>query len=673
MPERKNIFFHRDLSWLAFNDRVLNEATDKNNPLLERLRFLSIAANNLDEFFMVRVSSTKRLVSAGHNHKDQFGYYLDELLVELSSRIESQILKMYNIYHEILNNELEKNKIFILSPNQLNEKQKKATRRYFETTLFPIITPIAVDPTHPFPVLHSKTNAFALSLNYKENVYFAFIVIPKSVPRFYRLPSDDNEFCFIFIDEIIREHLGVFFRGFQIGESFAFRVIRDGEIILTEEFATDFLKKMEEELKNRPKAEVVSLQIEDSKSDKLVDFLSENLKFPKTGIIFVKGNLDLSSLGELSSQITKPNLFYASYSPGSLVYENIFDKIKEGDFIIHLPYQSFYPVVDFIQTSAKDPDVLAIKMSLYRTNDDSNIIRALIEAAKNKKQVTVLVELRARFDEERNIEWTKELESAGCHVIYGMPGLKVHAKMAIVVRKEEGRIRRYVHLSTGNYNEKTARIYTDVGYFTASDDFANDVSDIFNVITGYSMAGKYRKVITSPNELRSYIFELIDREMHFQKKHKSGLIFAKMNSLEDVSIINKLYQASCSGVKIKLIVRGICSLIPGMEGISENIEIKSIVGRFLEHSRIFVFNNNHFPRVFLSSADWMSRNFDRRVEVLFEILRQDLIEHMIMILDRYWEDNAKSYILMPNGEYVRHTSEDKCFNAQEYFIDYYAK
>jgi polyphosphate kinase len=409
------------------------------------------------------------------------------------------------------------------------------------------------------------------------------------------------------------------------------------------------------------------------KHDALLDLLCTNLEFPKENIIFVDDNLDLSSLAELPLQVVKPELMFTSYTPAKLDYENIFDKIKEGDFLLHVPYQSFYPTVDLISAAARDNDVLAIKMTLYRTNDDSEIIKALAEAARNKKQVTVFVELRARFDEEKNIGWTRDLESAGCHVIYGMPGLKVHSKMALVVRKEEGRIWRYVHLATGNYNEKTARMYTDLGYFTVNDDFANDISEIFNVITGYSMAGRYRKIIASPNDMRNFLFELIDKEIQFQKKYKNGFIFAKMNSLEDTKIINKLYEASDVGVKIRLIVRGISSLIPGVEGLSENIEVKSIVGRFLEHTRIYAFNNNSSQRVYLSSADWMSRNFDRRTELLFEITRQDLAEHLRMILDKYWNDNTKSYILMPNGGYVRPASEDKPFNAQDYFIGYYAR
>jgi len=669
----KSIFAHRDLSWLNFNGRVLEEALDKSNPLIERLRFLSIAANNLDEFFMVRVSGLKRLIDAGHNHKDVFGYYPFEIFSEIRSRINAQIGELYNIYKESISEDLHKNKIFIIKPNQLNGEQKKAVKRYFETILFPIVTPIAVDPSHPFPVLHSKTNAFALCVSRKNEARLVLLIVPKTVPRLYRLPSEKDEICFIFIEEIIRENLGVFFRGYEIVDSFMFRIIRDSEISLQEEYAPDLLKAIEGELKNRPKAKVISLQIEKEAQSELVELLSVELDFPKDDIIFIDGNLDLSSLLELPSQVGRHELTFHSFTPAKTEYENIFDKIKEGDFILHMPYQSFYPTVDLIQTAAQDKDVLAIKMTLYRTNEDSAIIKALTEAAKNKKQVTIVVELKARFDEERNIQWTKDLEAAGCHVIYGMTGIKIHSKMALIVRQEEGRIARYAHLATGNYNERTSCIYTDLGYFTRSEDFAMDISDIFNVITGCSLPARWKKIIASPYDMRRYFFELIEKEIEFQKKYKNGFIFAKMNSLEDTHIINKLYDASNAGVKIKLLVRGICCLIPGVEGMSDNIEVRSIVGRFLEHSRIYVFNNNFSQRAFLASADWMTRNFDRRIELLFEVSRQDLKEHIRFILDGYWKDSAKTHILTVNKEYMRSAPEEKAFNAQEYFIEHYAK
>jgi polyphosphate kinase len=405
----------------------------------------------------------------------------------------------------------------------------------------------------------------------------------------------------------------------------------------------------------------------------LIETLCHGLSFPKDEIVFVPAELDLSFFFEMSSAVDREELRYKSYVPAKTMYENIFDKIKEEDFIIHLPFQSFYPTEDLIQAAAKDPDVLAIKMTLYRTNEDSLIIKSLMEAAKKRKQVTVVVEIKARFEEEKNIQWARELEEAGCHVIYGIAGLKIHSKMTLVVRREEGRIRRYVHLSTGNYNEKTSRIYTDIGYFTSNDDFARDIADVFNVITGYSQPSPWKRVISSPYDLRKYFFDLVDKEIQFQAQHKNGSIIAKFNSLEDTQIIEKLYEASKAGVKVRLIVRGICCLVPGVAGLSENIEVKSIVGRFLEHSRIFNFNNNGSPRIFLSSADWMTRNFDRRIELLFEITKIEIKSHLQFILENYLKDGLKSRILNKDRSYTDLRNLKGVFNTQDYFINHYTR
>ena len=395
------------------------------------------------------------------------------------------------------------------------------------------------------------------------------------------------------------------------------------------------------------------------------------MDFPKDEVTFVDGDLDLTYLMELASESNRPGLCFSSYAPQKIAYENIFDQMREGDFICHMPYQSFQPTIDLLQTAAKDENVLAIKMTLYRTNEDSAIIKALQDAAHKNKQVTVLVEIKARFDEQKNIQWVKELEGAGCHVIYGLIGMKIHSKITLIVRKEGDMIRRYVHLSTGNYNERTARVYTDVGYFTANEDFAKDISDVFNVLTGFSLPSRWKRIIASPHDLRQYFFEMIDNEIDFQKKNKNGLIIAKMNALEDPLLIEKLYEASNAGVKIQLIVRGICCLVPGVEGMSENIEVKSIVGRFLEHSRIYFFNNNSDYRIFLASADWMQRNFDRRLELLFEIYREDIKDHLKSILQWYWKDSAKSRYLANDRTYARRSGASENFNVQEFFIDHY--
>ncbi len=667
----KQKFIARDLSWLLFNERVLEEAVDLSNPLLERVKFLAIFMGNLDEFYMVRLAGLKRLIASGHNHKDKFGYFPDEIFAEVKKQSDVLTKRFYDLYQNKVKKDLERNKIFFRSFSELTDEQEREVRKYFETTLFPIITPMAVDQGHPFPVLPSKTIAFAVNVIREKKPYLAIVPIPKNMPRFMRLPSERGEMNFILIEEILRFNLKSFFRGFQLQEQALFRVMRDSELYAAQEFADDLLLAIEEEVKKRIRAKVVHLEIEKSCGVEFLDALCQGLDFPKEEVVSIGGTLDLTCLFEIIRFIDNPGFSYREYFPAKIEYENIFERIAQGDFIVHLPYQSFSPTVDLIRSAAQDVNVLAIKMTLYRTNEDSAIIKALMEAAQNKKQVTVLVEIKARFDEEKNIRWAKELEDAGCHVIYGIANIKIHSKMTLIVRKDEDRIRRYVHLSTGNYNEKTARVYTDIGYFTANDDFARDISDVFNVITGYSLPSPWKRIVSSPYDMRKYFFDLIDREIENQKRFKNGWIHAKMNSLEDVPMIEKLYTASCAGVKIKLIVRGICCLIPGIAGQSENIEVKSIVGRFLEHTRIMIFNNNGSPRVFMSSADWMSRNFDSRIELLFEVYKGEILDHLQYIWDICWKDNLKSRFLTADRKYTRPKDVEEKFNAQERLISYY--
>ena len=534
--------------------------------------------------------------------------------------------------------------------------------------MYPIITPLGVDAGHPFPVLPTKTLAFAVHIKRKGEGYLAIIPIPKNVPRVLRLPSKKNEYRFILMEDIVRANLPTFFKGYKVQQTTLFRVIRDSELEVEEEETQNLLKEIEGEVKKRRTAKVVYLEVEESCSPELSDMICEGLSFPMEEVVRIGSHFDLTYLFELISYIDKPNLCYQGYTPRKLEFENIFEKIKEGDFILHVPYDSFDPTVQMIQAAARDENVLAIKMTLYRTNKDSAIVRALKEAAENNKQVTILVEIKARFDEENNIRWAKELEMMGCHVIYGIPGLKVHSKMTLVVRKEEGFINRYVHLSTGNYNENTAKVYTDIGYFTCNEDFARDISDVFNVVTGYSKPASLKRVISAPDDLRDYLISLIDREIKYHKKYKNGAITAKLNSLEDFMIAEKLYEASKAGVKIRLIIRGICCLIPRVKGLSDNIRVHSIVGRFLEHTRILEFNNNDRPRIFLSSADWMRRNLDRRIELLFEIYNDEIKMKLKNILELYWKDNVKSWELREDKEYKKFKTKTESFNAQEYFI-----
>ena len=669
---KKDKYFHREFSWLAFNQRVLEEAADSDNPLFERLKFSSIVVSNLDEFFMVRVAGIKNLIDSGYNREDTFGFFPQDIYAEIKERSSDLIKKLYSNYRNRITKDLEKHNIFIKDFDGLNEEQKKFAKKYFDSTLFPIITPMAVDGGRPFPVLPSKTIGFAIHLSQKEESLLAILPIPKNIPRLVKVPPQKDEYSFILIDDIIRQYLGVFFRGYKINDFSIFRILRDGEIAAESEFAPDLLKAIDEEVKKRPWAKVVYLEIEKDCTPQLLEDLCAKLDFKKEEVITISDNLDLSYLPEISQHVDKPELCYKDYLPVKLEYGNIFDKINEGDFIVHVPYQAFDPTIDLIQTAANDVNVLGIKMTLYRTNYNSAIIQALKEAARNKKQVTILVEIKARFEEEKNIQWSRELEEAGCHVIYGITGLKIHSKMTLIVRREEGRIRRYVHLSTGNYNEITARVYTDIGYFTSNDDFARDISDIFNVITGYSLPSPWKRIVSAPNDLRKYFLDLIDNEIEFHKRNKNGFIFAKMNSLEDPAIIEKLYEASREGVRIRLIVRGICCLIPGIKNVSDTIEVKSIVGRFLEHSRIFYFHNNNSPRIFLSSADWMRRNFDRRIELLFEISKLEIKEHLQYLLETCWKDNIKARALSSECVYSKQKDDGGKHSAQEFLIQYYA-
>ncbi|MBU4304957.1 MAG: polyphosphate kinase 1 [Candidatus Omnitrophica bacterium] len=670
LPQQR--FISRDLSWLEFNSRVLDEAADTHNPILEQVKFLAITVNNLDEFFMVRLAGLKNLIDSGYNKKDSYGYFPQDLLAQVRAKTDVLNKRLYSLYHGRIKSDLEKNKIVIKKNDQLTNEQRRFVKRYFDATLFPVVTPIAVDQGRPFPVLPSKTLAFAVVLSRYSTQNLAIIPVPKSIPRLVKLPSETDEFSFMLIEEIIRANMENFFKGYKINANVFLRVIRDSELIVNEEYAPDLLRAIESEVKKRSRAKVIYAEVEKSCSPEMLELICSGLNFPKEEVVAVDGDIDLKYLFELPGHIPKPELSFQSFLPAKIAYESIFEKISEGDLLLHHPYQLFQPVVDLLQAAAKDENVLAIKMTLYRTNEDSAVIQALKEAAKRKKQVTVVVEIKARFDEERNINWVKELEEAGCHVMYGIAGMKIHSKITLIVRREESRIRRYVHLSTGNYNEKTAQVYTDLSYLTVNDDFAKDISDVFNMITGYSVPSRWKRIISSPYDLRQYFCELIDREIEYQKKYKNGLVFAKMNSLEDPQIIEKLYEASGAGVTVKLIVRGICCLLPQVPQLSETIEVKSIVGRFLEHSRIFLFNNNGMPRVFLSSADWMRRNFDRRIELLFEIYKDELKDHIQFIMNTYWKDTLKSWQLQPDGSYIKYKKDADRINVQEELLRQYS-
>jgi len=665
-------YFDRDLNWLAFNERVLEEAEDPGNPLLERLKFVAIFASNLDEFYMKRIAAIRRLMDVAPDKPDAFGFRPSEVYRQAEEYIARLRIRFYGVFDKIRRTELVPNVIRLKRYPELDDRERTYVQQHFETTIFPVVTPMAVDQGHPFPILPSRTLSLAVAVN-DGKPRLAILPLPAVLPRLISLPGAGRERSFVLLEEVIRHNLGAFFRGREVTESAAFRVMRDSELDLDPEAVADLLEAVEKEVRRRPRARAVSLEIEGTVSEALLRRLCGRIEIEPERTKRIDGDLDLSYLFSLVTQVHRPDLAYPAFTPAPFPRGDIFVRIKERDFLVHLPFQSFQPVLDFIEQAAKDRDVLAMKMTLYRTTADSPVVAALRRAAESGKQVTVLVELRARFDEERNINWARAMEDSGCHVLYGIPGLKIHSKIALVVRKEAGGIRRYVHLSTGNYNESTARLYTDLGFFTASEDIARDASDVFNVLSGYSLPARWRKVVSAPQDMKPFLFQLIDQEIENQKRSQNGFLFAKLNSLQDKPMIDKLYEAAQAGVKMKLLVRGLCCLVPGVPGLSETIEIRSLVGRFLEHSRIYCFHNNGTFRVFLSSADWMRRNLDRRIELLFPVERRELRQHLKWILETYWQDDVKSRVLRPDGTYARVPPGKERHNAQEFLIKYYAQ
>jgi polyphosphate kinase len=655
----KNKFFNRELSWLEFNGRVLEEALDDYNPLLERLKFLSIFAGNLDEFFMVRISALISQSQSGKTVKDPSGLKPDEILSMLHKRIEELVAESYKCFSEI-SDKLEKEDFHFYNAKNVPDKYKEELKKIFMNKYFMILTPMAIDQAHPFPFLESKSLNLLLKIeNPKNNKEPLFAVIPIPMEKsFIEIPDDNSGKKFIYTGELIKLFSSSFFKGYNVLESAVFRITRDAELSIDEEGAEDLLQEIEGQLRKREKGAPVRLEVESSIDEELFNFLKENVKFYNGFCFKLDGALDLSLFSKIAFMNGNENLKDEKLIPVmpddfSDEKENIFDVIDRKDRFVCHPYESFDPVVRFIEDASCDPKVLAIKQTLYRTGDDSPIIKALKKAALNGKQVTVLVELKARFDEAQNINWAKQLEEAGCHVVYGLVGLKTHCKLALVVRDEESGIKRYIHLSTGNYNGNTAKIYTDIGLFTNKNTFGRDVSAIFNVLTGYSEPPRWKKLVTAPEDLRNFILEKITGEIENVRNGGKGKIIAKMNALVDTKTIEALYHASSVGVEIQLIVRGMCCLVPGVNGLSEKISVISIVDRFLEHSRIFYFYNAGNEDVFISSADWMERNFDRRVETLFPIEETDIKKELILMLKVILSDNVKARFLKSDGKYEK--------------------
>lgn len=671
MINRKN-FINRELSWLEFNVRVLEEAQDPTNPLFERLKFSSIVSSNMDEFFMVRVASLWDQVTVGFDQPDPAGLTPKEQIDKISKRAHEIVGDLYDSYQTTLLPRLKEEKVTFLKHTQLTKLQREFIKKYYWRNVYPVLTPMVVDQSRPFPLVLNKSLNIALLIDDPEDgePIFATVQVPAVLSRYVEIPSIDECRYFILLEEIIKMYIHTLFRGHNIFTMGCYRITRSADLGLDEEGAEDLLEAIEVSIKKRRWGFVIRLEVEDGMAPYLTKLLIDEMEVSENEIFEIDGPLDLTFFMKFSSLEGFEHLKFEKLPPQPIPifdqYDNIFSVIAKQDILLHHPYQSFNPVITMVQQAAVDPKVLAIKQALYRVSGNSPIVEALVQAAENGKQVTVLVELKARFDEANNINWAKRLEQAGCHVIYGLVGLKTHAKVLLVVRREEDGIKRYVHMGTGNYNDVTAKIYTDLGIFTANHYFGADISDLFNVLSGYSKLSTLYKVDIAPTGLKKKLISLIRQEAEHARNGSPGRIIAKMNSLVDEDIIQALYQASQAGVEIDLIVRGICCLRPGVSGVSENIRVRSIVWRFLEHSRIFYFNADGYDSIYISSADWMPRNLERRVELLAPVEDKSLRESVKEILDISLQDNEKARVLQLDGTYIRveRDEDTKPLNSQ---------
>lgn len=682
-------FFSRDLSWLEFNHRVLEEALNPELPLLDRIKFISIFFSNLDEFYMIRVSGLKEQIRANVFEPSIDGLTPNEQLRLIEKNLQPMLTQIYDYWRDQIIPQLSENKIYICELNQLTKEERDGLNKYFLKEIYPILTPLAFDPGRPFPYISNLSLSLAILVKRPSGEkQFARVKVPSIIPRLLRIDNliktkslngNNTSYKYIWIGDLIKSNLNLLFPGMEILEAYRFRITRDTDLEIQEDEADDLLQLIEENIKQRKFGSVVRLEVEKLMPDYMIDTLIDNLEINRDDLHIIDGNLGLSDV-MLIYDLPLPHLKERPFHPVIpqifLDEENIFSLIKRKDILLHHPYDSFAPVEDFIKEASRDPDVLAIKQTLYRVGLNSPIVKYLIEAAERKKQVAVLVELKARFDEENNIFWARELEKAGVHVVYGLLGLKTHAKMTLIVRKETDGVQRYVHLGTGNYNLTTSKLYTDLGLFTRNEDICADVSEIFNYLTGYSAQKSYRKLCVAPINKRQRFLEMIEREIKNVKSGGNGHIIFKLNSLVDPILIAALYDASNRGVKIDLIVRGICCLVPHVPGLSENIRVTSIVGRFLEHSRIYYFFNNGEEEFYLSSADIMQRNLDRRVETTFPIYDEDHKKYLKEeILATCIQDNVKARVLLPTGKYVfnRAVYTEDNYNHQEYMMQYAIK
>lgn len=672
-------YVNRELSWLEFDFRILHEARDKSIPLFERLKFLSITASNLDEFFMVRVASLKDQVHAGYKKPDIAGLKPQEQLELIGEKTHELVELQYSTYNRSLLPVLKQQGLQIISEHEeLSETDKAYVDSYFHDNVYPVLTPMAVDSSRPFPLIRNKSLNIAALVQKKtgeDDLEFAMVQVPSGLPRIVELPEGkDGMRRVILLEEIIERNMRELFLNYNIVSAHPFRVMRNADFTLDEDEAEDLLAEIQKQLKKRQWGEVIRLEVEEKVDKRLLKILKRELQVEGEDVYYINGPLDLTFLMKMYGMSgfdqlkTPPHI--PQPVPAFMNDDDIFTNIRKGDILLHHPYQTFDPVVNFVRQAARDPEVLAIKQTLYRVSGNSPIVAALAEAADNGKQVSVLVELKARFDEENNINWAKKLEKAGCHVIYGLVGLKTHCKITLVVRREEDGIRRYVHLGTGNYNDSTAKLYTDCGLMTCHPQIGEDATAVFNMLSGYSEPPTWNKLSLAPLWLRSKCLKMIRRETANARAGKSAHIMAKMNSLCDREVIAELYEASCAGVKIELVIRGICCLKAGVPGLSENITVHSIVGNFLEHARILYVENGGSPEVYMGSADWMPRNLDKRVEIMFPVEDPELKEQVIHILKVQLEDNVKAHVLQPDGTYEKIDKRGKALvTAQEQFCE----
>ncbi|MFP7478940.1 RNA degradosome polyphosphate kinase [Terribacillus saccharophilus] len=672
---------NRELSWLAFNERVLEEALDERNPLLERLKFLSIFSSNLDEFFMVRVAGLKDQVKAGFNRpENKAGMTPKQQLQKIGAKAHRLVEMQNSLFQDVIIPELKEEKVELLTMEQLSSAQLLRLETYFEEEIFPVLTPMAVDAYRPFPMLLNKSLNLAVSLLDEHELdkdaqhKTAIVQVPAVLDRFIQLEdTKEDELHFVLLEDIISHYIYKLFRGYQIKSVTVFRITRNADMTIHEEGARDLLKEIEKELKKRKWGAAIRLEIPKKEYDyKMINFLTETLDIHRKDVYEIDGPIDMTRMMQFYKLVAakREHLVYETLIPQPPAEigtdENLFDAINDRDIFLHHPYESFEPIVDFVSKAADDPDVLAIKQTLYRVSGDSPIIYALKRAAEKGKQVTVLFELKARFDEENNVQWAKELEKSGCHVIYGMTHLKTHSKITLVVRKKHNRIECFVHLGTGNYNDQTAKLYTDMGLFTSKRKFGIDATNFFNYLSGYTEKPTFHHLSVAPFDIRSDIISMIDEEIRLHKRHGNGRIIMKMNSITDKPIIQKLYEASIAGIRIDLIIRGICCLRPGIKGVSENIRVRSIVGRYLEHTRIYYFHHNGEEKIQLSSADMMTRNMEKRVEILFPIFDGPIKRRIRGILDVMLQDNSKAREQDENGvyHYVKRGDQEELIDSQ---------